>query len=161
MSKQEFDEKNEKQDEKDEKELQKHEEKSAEEKWQRDPLGAIVWGFILIWAGVVFLLDNVGALDSLVDFFRRFGLRQPDIPFDAPFMRFEAWSLVLIGAGLILLLEVLFRLLVPHYRRPILGTVILAIVFIGLGLGSFGAIWPLILIAIGVAILLGSLRRKA
>ena len=37
-------------DEKDEKELRKHEEKSVEEKWQRDRLGSIVWALILIWA---------------------------------------------------------------------------------------------------------------
>ncbi len=45
MSKQEC---NEKRDEKDEKDLSKQEEKSADEKWRRDPLGSIIWASILI-----------------------------------------------------------------------------------------------------------------
>lgn len=160
MSKQDFDGKDEKQDEKDEKELNKQEEKSAEEKWRRDPLSAIVWGLMLVWAGIVFLLDNLGFLDTLSDFLANLGLKPFRLPFETPFMRFEAWSLVFLGAGILLVAEIIFRLLLPSYRRPVLGTAILAVVFFGLALGSFGAIWPLIIILVGFSILLGSLRRK-
>jgi len=75
----------------------------------------------------------------------------------------SVWGLILLGAGGILLVEVLTRLLVPAYRRPIGGTLILAFVFIGLGLGnivSWDMIWPLILIAIGLSIVMGGLLRK-
>ena len=53
-----WDEKDEKKDEKDEKDVSKHEAKTTEEKWRRDPLGTIAWAIVLIWSGVVLLLVN-------------------------------------------------------------------------------------------------------
>jgi hypothetical protein len=141
----------------DEKELQKHEEKSAEEKsyeekYRRDPLGTMVWAAILIWAGIVLLANNIGFLD-------RFAIRVSDLPIGIPFAA-EAWSLIFIGAGVILLIEVLIRSVVPDYRRPVMGTFILAIVFFGIGLDNWDLIWPFILIAIGTTILLRGLFKK-
>jgi LiaF transmembrane domain len=139
----------------DEKELRKREEKSAEEKqwdekYRRDPLGALVWPLILIWAGVVFLAANMGLLDRLIG--------------AAGVFSTSAWSLVLFGAGIIVLVEVGVRLLVPEYRRPITGSLILAIILIGLGLGeltNWAIIWPLILIILGLSILLrGFIPRR-
>lgn len=135
MSERRRDEKEEKQEKEEEKD-----EKSREEKWRRDPLGAAIWAGILIWAGLVLLAGNLGLLD-----------------------RFEllgAWSLVLIGAGLIVLLEVAIRLSIPAYRRPVTGTLILAIILIAIGLGDlvrWSVIWALVLIAGGVIILLQGL----
>ncbi len=126
----------------DEKQHEKEEEKSWDEKWRRDPLSAVVWAVILIWAGVALLAENMGLL-----------------------VRFEwldAWGLVFIGAGVIVLLEVVVRLLVPSYRRPVGGTLILAVVLLGIGLGNlvgWSVIWPLILIAIGVSVLLRGFIR--
>ena len=63
--------------------------------------------------------------------------------------------MIFAGAGVILLLEVLARLLIPAYRRPVTGTIILAFVFIGIGLGnliSWNVVWPIILIAICLSI---------
>ena len=145
----------------DEKEMEKHDEKSADEKnwdekWQRDPLGAMVWATILIWAGVVFLLANLGILDSLLT-------RGREITDWGVLNRFaESWSIVFIGAGVILLIEVAVRLLFPIYRRPVTGTVILAAVFIGVGLGDlidWSIIWAVILIIIGVSILMRGFTR--
>ena len=145
----------------DEKELEKHEEKtpeekSWEEKYRRDPLSPIIWGLILLWAGTVLLLSNLGMLDSL--------LHQT---FNAPLWvgrLAQGWSLVMLGAGVILLVEVVIRLLVPIYRRSVVGTVILAIIFIGIGLGDFigwNIIWPLVLIGLGLVIVArGLFRRK-
>jgi uncharacterized membrane protein len=52
----------------------------------------------------------------------------------------------------------------PAYRGPVLGTIILALVFLGIGLGgliNWNLIWAFILIALGVAILLrGLLQRR-
>jgi len=82
----------------------KEDEKQAEkgdEKWHRDPLSAIVWAAILIWIGVVLLIGNMGLLDNLSILGRRV----------------EAWSFGFLGAGAIVLLEVVVRLLVPTGGR--------------------------------------------
>lgn len=118
-------------------------EKSWDEKWRRDPLSAAVWALILIWAGVVLLLVTLGF-------------------FDDSFL--DAWPLFFLGAGVILLLVVGFRLLVPAYRQPVMGNVILAIVFLAIGLGglvnNWIVIWPLALIGIGAYILFKGLFRR-
>jgi len=147
----------------DEKDREKREEKTPQEKnwdekWRRDPLGSIVWAVIFIWAGLVFLASNLGYLDALYS--RTTGISGFGFPF-----RLEAWSLVLAGAGVILLIEVVVRLLVPAYRRPVGGTLILGIILIGIGLGdliSWSIIWPLIIIGLGLSIIFrGFLRGRS
>lgn len=135
------DEKLEKQDEKDE--------KGRGEKWRNDPLGAVIWALILIWAGLVFLAQNLGWLT-------RFELD-------------NVWGLIFIGAGLIVWLEVLIRLVLPQYRRPVVGTFIFGIVLLGIGVGiTFGTtpqmwsvIFALVIIAVGVSILFRGLGRRS
>jgi hypothetical protein len=128
-------------DEKEEKNEEK-EEKNWEEKWRRDPLNAAVWSVIIIWAGVVLLASNFSIFqDSFL----------------------QTWPLFFVGAGAILLLEVLFRLLVPAYRQPFAGNFVLAIVFLAIGLGSlinWNLIWAIGLIAVGGYILLRGLFRS-
>jgi hypothetical protein len=130
---------------------EKHaEEKSWDEKYRRDPLSSIVWACILIWAGLVFLAYNLGWLN-----FRNI----PWMPID--FYQ-EPWSLVLIGAGVIVLIEILIRLLVPQYRRPVGGTFVFAVILISIGVGNIYDIsitWPFILIAIGISLIVGNLLR--
>jgi hypothetical protein len=130
-------------DEKDE----KHHEK--EEKGRSDPLSTIVWGAIIIWAGVVLLAENL-------DFLARLGLRGDTVPGVFPF-HISTWGLIFLGAGIIILAEVAARLILPSYRRHVMGSIILVFVFIGIGLGNlvnWSVIWALILIALGVVILL-------
>lgn len=143
--------------EKDEKERSKQEEKTAEEKWQRDPLGAMIWALVLIWAGVVLLAENLGLLEGIRNSFGNLLGREPS---EMAFLPLGTWSIFFLGVAALLVLEVVIRMLVPAYRRPVLGTMILAIVFAGLGIGSWGMVLPLILIAAGVALLFGSLWRK-
>jgi low affinity Fe/Cu permease len=146
MSERQRNEKGEKEEKEEEKrgEKQEKEEKSWDEKWRRDPLSAVVWAGILIWAGLVLLVENMGFL--------------------ARFERLEAWALIFVGAGLIVLLEVVVRLLVPSYRRPVTGSLIFGIILLAIGLGnlvSWGAIWALALIIIGLSILVrGFLWRR-
>ena len=138
----------------DEKEVRKREEKSSEEKewdekYRRDPLGALVWPLVLIWAGLVFLASNLGLFSSFLNSSRN--------PYG-----FGAWSIVLIGAGLIVLAVALVRLARPEYRRPIAGSVVFGIILIAIGLGdliNWGIVWPLVLIALGALILLRGIRR--
>ncbi len=129
--------------EKQEKQEEK-EEKSWEEKWRRDPLTAGTWALIIIWAGLVLLADNLDLFEWL------------------PFLEF--WSLFFLGAGAILLLEAGFRLLMPAYRGPVTGNLILAVVFLAIGLGdiiSWECILPGVVIAIGLYLLVtGFLRQR-
>ena len=144
----------------DEKEMEKREEKSPEEKswdekWRRDPLSAVVWAAIFIWAGLVLLASNLGYLDQ---FIKRTSIPGLDLP-----KAVDAWPLILVGAGVIILIEVVIRLLVPAFRKPVLGSIIFAIILIGIGLGdliSWNIIWPAILIILGISILLRGLGRK-
>ena len=92
-------------------------------------------------------------------FLARLSIRPYDLPFDIPFFNLGAWQVFFLGAGVFLLIEVVVRLLVPLYRRQVLGAFIGAIVFFALGLGNWTIIWPLILVAIGVTVLLGGLVR--
>ncbi|GAB4400740.1 MAG: hypothetical protein Kow00123_09150 [Anaerolineales bacterium] len=133
-----------------EKEDEKREEKSAEEKWQRDPLGTVIWAGILIWAGFILLAGNLGYLDAWA---KQLGVSD-----------LSAWNFVFLGAALLLVLEILLRLAIPAYRRPVVGTAIFALILFGIGLGDrFGweLIWPAILIILGLSILLrGFVRRR-
>ena len=140
-------------DEKDEKQEEKQHEK--EEKGRSDPLSTIVWGAIFIWAGLVLLAGNLGYLGSL-------GLRGDFAPGVFPFL-VGSWGLIFTGAGVIVLGEVVVRLVMPSYRRHVVGSIILGFVFIGIGLGnliSWNVIWALVLIIIGVVILLRALGWK-
>ncbi len=128
------------------KEDEKQEEKWTE-KWNRDPLSSAVWAMILIWIGVALLLANMGILGDVHI------LNQ----------RIEAWSIGFLGAGAIVLLEVIVRLLIPTYRRNVGGTFIFAVVLLAVGLGdivSWDMVGPLILIALGVSVLLSGLFRR-
>jgi hypothetical protein len=135
----------EKQEEKEEEKVQekqdeKQGEKSWDEKWRRDPVNAAAWAIALIWAGLVLLAENLNLLANYGD----------------P----EPWWVILAGAGIIFVIEAVVRLLVPSYRRNVVGTFVLGVILLGIGLGNlFGAniTWAAVLIAIGVAMLLRGL----
>jgi hypothetical protein len=141
------------QDEKqDEKQYEKHQpekqqnEKRWDEKRQRDPIGTLTWPIVLIWAGVIFLLDNLGALRDV-----------------GGFGRIEPWSLIFAGAGVIVLIMVIIRYLMPEHRRPLTGNIILGFFLLGIGLSDilgWEILWAIIIIAIGVTLLLGGLVRR-
>ena len=135
----------EKQEEKEEEKVQekqdeKQGEKNWDEKWRRDPISAAAWAVILIWAGLVLLAETTGLL--------------------APYNIGQPWWLIVAGAGAIFIIEAIVRALVPAYRRSIMGTLIIGIVLVGVGLGNLlGAhlTWPVVLIVIGVAMLVRGL----
>lgn len=109
---------------------------------RRDPLSAIIWAAIFIWAGLSLLAGNLGLLP--------------------PNLLIPGWGLVFMGAGLILLLEVFIRLAIPIYRRPVVGTALLGIIFLGIGLQGvmrWELLWPLALILLGLVILLRNAAR--
>jgi fatty acid desaturase len=138
----------------DEKEEEKTEEKDSsrneknwDEKWRRDPINTAAWAAIFIWAGLVLLGETT-----------KWG------PNTFPTW-WETWAIIMSGAGVILLLSALARLIMPEHRRPLIGNVILGIIFLGVGLGEMTTIgWGLIgaiaLIIIGLVIVLGGIFRK-
>lgn len=141
--------------EKDEKEMNKHDEKIE----HNDMLSSISWAFILMWAGVVFLAANMG-------WFAAYGL---DVNTNWAFYTFSdwqsfgVWNLIALGAGGIVLIESLIRFLIPRFRRRIGGSLIGAAVLIGVGLGgwlSWNYLWPLVLIAVGINVLVSGLSRR-
>jgi hypothetical protein len=144
-------EKGEKQEKDNEKQEKSRGEKNWDEKWRRDPLNAAVWAFILIWLGLTLLASNFEPFKGM--------MIQGHAVFE------EWWRIFFAGAGCILLLEVLFRLLMPAYRAPVIGTFILAIVFIAIGIGEWiGNLWPILLpillILGGVLVLFRGMFRK-
>jgi hypothetical protein len=144
-----------------EKELEKRDEKeektekSYDEKQRNDPVGNMVWAATLIWAGIVLLANNLGWFESL-------SIRLSDAAWSMPFdlgAWVGAWQVFFIGAGVLVLIGVVVRLLVPEYRRPVLGDLIWGIVLFGIALGRWELIWPLILIAVGLSLLIGGFIR--
>jgi hypothetical protein len=133
----------------DEKEEEKHDEKldrdekNWDEKWRRDPVNAAAWAAIFIWAGLVLLADNLRLFTR--------------------FEQLDAWAIILIGAGLMVLVEVVVRLAVPAYRRPVAGSIIFGIILLAVGTGNiigWDLIWPVVLIGLGVLILARGLFRS-
>jgi hypothetical protein len=138
-----------------EKELQKHNERIE----QRDVLSSVIWAVILVWAGLVFLAANSGWLKQFLngDILTRY------LPPGWSFFEPGVWSLVLLGAGAVLLGEAAIRLAVPDYRRHVGGTLITATIFIGIGLiylFGWDLVWLFILIAAGISLLLGNYLRR-
>ncbi len=137
----------------DEKEQEKEQEKEAEkgaayaEKYRRDPLSAAFWAAILILAGLIFLADNMGYLPS-----------------EGQFRSVEVWHWIMVGAGLLLFLEAIVRLVSPDYARPVRGRFIFAGALIAVGLSSMlnrpEIVWPLILVIVGVSILFSVIFRR-
>ena len=123
--------------EKDEKDREKN------EKGPSDRLRSATWALILIFAGFVLLLVTAGAFDWL-DWS-------------------NAWSVVIVGAGLAVALEVVLRLLMPEYRRPVRGQIVLAVVLVTVGAASFLGwenVWPIVLIGVGLSMLIGAFTRR-
>jgi uncharacterized membrane protein YjjP (DUF1212 family) len=135
-------------DEKQEKD-EKEEKNRGEREWDKgeqwtggDALGPLVWGLIVIFAGLAFAAVNLKMY--------------PWLSWD------NVWSVIFIGAGLLFLLEIILRILMPTYRRPIRGRIILAFVALAVGLGGiigWEVTWPLIIIAVGLAIIIGVFVR--
>ena len=110
------------------------------EKWSDDPMGRIVGGLILVWLGVCFLLITNG-----------------------PWHWDDLWRYFLGGMGVIFLLEVGVRAVIPEYRRPMLGKIVMSVIFMAIGFGGLVGIenwWPLILVVVGIAIIVGVLTRS-
>ena len=126
-----------------------------EEKYHgRNEIETFAWAFVLLWAGLVFLADNL-------DYLSRWKLLMPGLPEGFQFL--SAWPIFLIGAGAIFLISALLSVILPGKKHHITGLFIMAAVGLGLGLGqiySWSLIGPFILIAIGLSFLLRGLFNR-
>jgi hypothetical protein len=132
----------EKQDEKhNEKEQEKQQEKGRgmDEKYRRNPLGFVSFALIIIWLGVTLLLQNTDVIQDSA----------------------RGWAVFVWGGGIIIFAEAFIRLAVPRWRRSVVGSFIWGAIWIGVGFGLWYDRWevigPIVVIAIGVAILIGRL----
>jgi hypothetical protein len=140
--------------EKDEKEEEKRHEKgrgdaSWDEKWRRDPINAGAWAAILIWVGLTLLGNTTGWGPDT------FSWWHPG----------NWWAVAMAGAGVILIICALIRLAKPEHRRPIIGNMIMGVIFLGIGMESlsdwnWGVAGAIILIVIGVLIILSGFFRR-
>ncbi len=106
------------------------------------------WAFVLVWAGSVFLVDNLGYLHRWISSIPGLPVRAYDLP---------VWSIVFLGAGLIFFIEAIIQVFIPGKGKHFTAPLILAAVGMGVGLGqifSWSLIGPFILIAIGISFLL-------
>ncbi len=118
-------------------------------------LGSITWALILIWVGLVFLASNFGWLDTIQV--------SPSLPEGLEFFGLSAWSLIFLGAGVLIFIESLLSTFVPSFRSNNSGNFFLAAIFLGIGLSSiFGwdLIWPLVLIFLGLSTLVSALIKR-
>jgi hypothetical protein len=133
-----------------EKRGEKNEEKGSgrgwDEKWERDRLRMISIAAILIWGGLVAFAGTLNLFNYNWEG--------------------HGWAVFLVGTGVILIGKVIIRALIPEYRRAIGGSLIIGFILLAVGISdltgwSWDYIWPIILVAIGLSILLrGALRRR-
>ena len=123
---------------------------------QRDFLSDVAWALILIWAGLVFLANNLGWLVG-------WQLPQSVMPKGLEALSLGTWSLIFLGAGVILLLEGLLKLLIPSRRSGMGGAFLTGFIFLGITLSNlydWDVIFPLVLIGLGLTALLSALTRE-
>lgn len=141
---------NEKNEKGEEKRGEKDEEKGRgqgwEEKWERDRLRMISIAAIFIWGGLVALAGTLNLFNYNWEG--------------------HGWAIFLLGTGVILIGKVIIRALIPEYRRAIGGSLIIGFILLAVGISdltgwSWDYIWPIILVAIGLSILVrGVLHRR-
>ena len=103
---------------------------------KQDDLDRLVWAAVFIWAGIVVFLAHCQSY-----------------PED------QAWSLFFLGAGMLVLSEIVARMVLSAYPTPILGDLIWAAFLFGVGTDRWDWVLPIILIAIGWSLLRSARQR--
>jgi hypothetical protein len=103
------------------------------------------------------MIDNMGYLSVLQPFIDLLPSGRDSWTVNVPFVDFTAVQIFLFGVAIILAIEIIIRILVPEYRRPIFGSVVFLGVVLSLAYDNWDFFFPLLLIAFGISILL---RRR-
>lgn len=117
-------------------------EKFINAKEQLEYINAIYFGGVLVWAGVVFVVDSLGYL--------------PQIGYS------DAWSWIFLGAGLAALIGNLIRQASSSILNPTAFDYIFGAVLLVIGVGGFTSLYialPLVLVLVGGAILFSAIFR--
>lgn len=108
----------------------------------------------MLWAGLTYLAENLGYLQRWISSI-------PGLPEKAYEM--TAFSVVFLGAGVIFFIEAILHIILPGQGRHFTGSIVLAAIGIGVGLGdmfSWSLVGPIVLIAIGLSFLLRGLISR-
>ena len=112
--------------------------------WRSDRLHSVAWAATFFWAALVLLAEATGYSSRL--------------------SWWDGWGVFFTGAGAIVLVETVVRLLLRGYRSSWWWSLLVGSVLLAIGLDSWDGlawIWALVLAAIGVAILRGVFARGA
>jgi hypothetical protein len=117
-------------------------EKEWDEWWKSDRLDAVGWAALFLWGALVV----VGTYSSFSD----------DLSW------WNGWGVFFTGAGVIVLVETVFRLLMPRYVSKWGWTLFWGAAFLAIGLGEVASpVWfALPLAAVAVLILVGTFTRR-
>ena len=121
-------------------EKQQEKGKSPDEKYEKNPLGFMMFAVVLFWLGIYLLLRNRHVF--------------PDTD--------QSWAYLVWGIAGLAVVEIIIRLMVPRWRQPVTGTFVWAVIWAGVGVGLWtGEDWeiigPIVLIAVALALVLGRL----
>jgi len=110
--------------------------------WRSDRLDALGWAAAFLWAALILLAEAIG--------------------YPSGSSWWDGWAFFFVGAGAIVLVETIVRLVVPQYHSSWLWSLIFGSVLVGVGLDSWEA-WAWICAAtmaiLGVSILRDVLAR--
>jgi len=118
-------------------------ESSEKEWWQNDRIDTIWWGVSFIWGALVLLAD-------ITDFGASYGW-------------WDGWGVFFTGVGVITLIGTVIRLQLPEYRRKWVAGLIWGILFLAIGLGTWGGVewlWVVAVLVVGIVILREAFVRK-
>jgi hypothetical protein len=111
--------------------------------WRKSDRGdTIWWAFVFIWAALVLMAQNTN--------------------FAANFSWWDGWAVFFTGAGVITLLGVVIRQIIPEYASPSIWDLLFGFFLLGIGLGDVVGdwFWVLVLFIIGVVILLSAFSHR-
>jgi hypothetical protein len=113
-----------------------------EDWWRSDRMDAVGWAALFLWGALVVVAENTSIRDN--------------------FDWWGGWGVFWVGAGVIVLVEAVFRTAMPRYRSKWGWTLFWGAAFLAFGLGELASpVWyALPLVAIAVIILSGAFARN-